>query len=281
MEQNKLFQNPTQLIEKIRYEKEKSRYKLAILGIAPILLFFLMLIVSTFGMALLFIAVYGVIIFLMMKFVGKIIKTSFLMDLIEVNEDNFSNLYDSIDVAKQTIKYNVPIKAYIWKGSKFGLSIVHLLDRKILVFDASVLEDNPSKEILDFLIMFHISRLKTRSEYFSILTKIISGIERVWILNFLLYPFERATVYTADRIAMLYAGSAKDAQSALLREIIGSQLSSQVNISSVVNQGEQARGFFSWLVRSYSSTPSYAHRFQNLQEFNNNKDKMIEDLING
>ena len=144
---------------------------------------------------------------------------------------------------------------------------MHHLDRKIFLVKSSFLEDNPSNNVLEFSVMFHVARLKTKSEYFALLTKIISGIEKLWLLNILLYPFERATVYTADRIAMIYSGKSDYAHQSFSREMVGTELGPSVDVIGVAEQGIQCRGIFAWLARAYSPFPGYSHRVVELSRF--------------
>lgn len=270
-----IFNNPSELISNVRHSTEKSRYFLALVGILPIIIALIIFIVASKGVGLVLIAVYGLLIWFMIWFTGKVFKAALLMNLVEVNENNFTRIYQMIDNAKKTLDYKKDISAYVWSGSVVGLNILHHLDRKILVIESAFLEDSPSDEILDFTIMFHVARLKTKSEYFALFTKIISGIEKLFILNILLYPFERATVYTADRIAMVYSGKPDYAQQAFSREMVGTELGSTVNINAVAEQGLQCKGFFAWLARSYSSFPGYSHRFVELNKFNESESNLM------
>lgn len=269
------FSNPSDFINKVRYETEKSRYALAVLGIAPIVIALIWFVIATEGGALVIIGIYGLLLWFLLWFIGKIVKAALLMNLVEVNEGNFTKIYRMIENARTTLKYDKQISAYVWSGSQVGLTILHHLDRKIFLIESAFLEDNPSDEALNFTVMFHVARLKTKSEYFALLTKIISGIEKLWFLNILLCPFERATVYTADRIAMIYSGKSDFAQQAFAREMVGTELGDQVNIEAVAKQGLQCRGFFAWLARAYSPFPGYSHRFVALNKFSESETNLM------
>lgn len=278
MSSSSVFSNPSELIKKVRYETEKSRYLLALFTVViPALILLIIVIIASKGVAIPIIIFYGLLIWFVIWFIGRAVKAALLMNLVEVNEDNFSKVFQIINDTKEILDYKKTIVAYVWSGSQVGLTIFHHLDKKILIIESALLEDNPSEDILRFSIMFHVARLKTKSEYFSILTKIISGIENLWVLNIFLYPFERATVYTADRIAMIYSGQSDYAEKSFSREMVGTELYEDINISRVAEQGIQCRGFFAWLARSYSPTPGYSHRFIELKKFSNNaSDIMLE-----
>lgn len=262
-----VFSNPSELIDKVRHPSEKPRFIIALIAVAPILMSVVWLAIATEGIAGLVIGFYLLLILFLIWFFGRMVRALLLMNMVEINEENFSDIYRVILKTKDVIGYDKVINAYLWRGSKVGLSILHQLDRKILVIDAPFLEGEPSEEILNFAVMFHVARLKTRSEYLSILTNIISGIQKIWLLNFILYPFERATVYTADRVAMIYVGKSEYAQQSLSREMVGNELGKLVNIDRISVQGEQCKGFFAWLARAYSSFPGYSQRFVELNKF--------------
>lgn len=272
-----VFNNPSDLIKKVRYENEKSRYVLALVGITPIILFFVALIIVTKGVAIPIIIAYGLLFWFLLWFTGKVAKAALLMNLVEVSEYNFDKLHGLIINAKETLKYTKKINSYVWPGSTVGLSILHLLDRKIFLIQSAFLEDNPSDKVLDYSVMFHVARLKTKSEYFTLLTKMISGLEKLFLLNILLYPFERATVYTADRVAMIYSGKPDYAQQAFSREMVGTELAENMNLDRIAKQGTQCQGFFAWVARAYLPFPGYSHRFLELNKFSNSEhDVMIE-----
>jgi len=262
-----VFVNPSSLISKVRHESEKSRFALALCGITPIIIGLIWLTIQTEGSALLFLGIYGALFWFLLWFIGKVVKAALLMNLVEVNVKNFGIIYRLIDNAKTTLEYDNQISAYVWSGSQVGLTVLHHLDRKIFVINSELLKDNPEDEVLNFSIMFHVARLKTKSEYFSLLTKIISGIEKLWFLNILLCPFERATVYTADRIAMIYSGKSDYAQQVFLREMVGTELGANVNVEAIADQGIKCTGFFAWLARAYSPFPGYSHRLLELNKF--------------
>lgn len=270
-----VFKDPSALISKVRYETERSRYALAILGISPVVLALSLLIGVTDGAALLVILAATLLLWLSLWFTGKVVKELLLMNLVEVNENNFSEIHEIIEHAKYTLQYRKKIRAYIWPGSQVGLHTLHYLDRKIFIIESALLEDEPSEEEISFTIMFHVARIKTKSEYFSLVTKVISEIEKIWVLNMLLCPFERATVYTADRIAMIYAGEPDYAKNALAREMVGTKLKGFVNVEAVAEQGLRCKFFFAWIARSFSPFPGYPQRFIALNDFSKSRSRIM------
>jgi len=262
-----IFNNFEELLDQVRHETEKSRFVLAAATILGLVGFFLYLSVISEGLMTLIALTYGVLVLAIIWLLGRLVRSALLLDAVRISKNNFSTAYKLIQEAQSAVHYKKKIDAYVWSGSQLSILVLHHLDRKILLLSPKVVEGNPTDDILRFSIMFHIARLKTRSEYFSLLTSIISGVERIWIVNFLLYPFERATVFTADRVAMIYSGKSDIAQKALAKEMLGSEVSKQVNVAEVSLQGKEAKGFFAWLAKSYSSTPGYAHRFVELDRF--------------
>lgn len=264
-----VFKAPSDLIKNVRHKNEKPRRALALLGITPIIIALISLIAATNGAAIIYICEYMLFIWFLLWFFGKTVKAALLMNLVEVNEKNFEKLHGIIVNAKEILKYNKPIDAFVWSGSQVGLTVLHHLDREIFLIESSFLKGSPPDEVLIFTVMFHVARLKTKSEYFALLTEIISGIEKLWVLNIFLYPFERATVYTADRVAMIYSGTSDYAQQAFSREMVGPELGASIDANRVAEQGVRCRGFFAWIARAYSPFPGYSHRFVELNKFAN------------
>ncbi len=277
------FYNPSELIRNVRYEKEKSRYILALVIIFIFISAYISALFIFRGTEMLIDLIVnpigsGLAALFLFWFVGKITKALLLMNLVEVNNKNFTELNLLINNAKATLEYDKPISAYILSGSNMWIDILHRFNRKIFIIESSFLEDNLSSEVLKFAIMFHIARLKTKSEYFSIFTALINGSEKLKFFNIFFYPFERATVYTADRVAMLYCGGIKYAQQALAREMIGTKLGLTVNFGRIAEQGIECRGFFAWLARAFSPMPGYSHRFVELTKFANATQDLMSDV---
>lgn len=228
------------------------------------------------GVFLAAILFYGAFILGIFAFVGGIVKAYLKMYMVQVSTDNFSKLHELIDSTKKTLKYNGNVDAYVWVGSPVGFQVLNHLDRKIFIIKSSSLDSKPDPEIIKYLVMFNVARIKTRSEYVSLITQIISGIEKLKLFNFLFYSFERATVYTADRVAAIYCGDVCYAKTALTREMVGSDLSKYMNIESVEKQHKDCNSILAWFARSYLPTPGYSNRYSELSKFAEKKDELFK-----
>lgn len=259
---NTVFENPTELIKSVRHPNSDSRATLAYMALAGVAFVLLFLLYASPAIVL----VYGIFIWFLLWLSGRTAEAALLMGSVEVNEKNFPELFSLIQKVRQLLQYEKEVPAYVLDG-KVQIGLLSILRTKRLIISSSVLADNPPKEQLIFAVTHHITRLKAKHDYFGQLTEFIDGVESAHFLNVFLYPYERATAYTADRVAAIVAGKAEHGKNYLVRTMVGNHAAKEVSFSGIQSQAERARGFFAWLARLPSPTPGTTHRIVELKNF--------------
>lgn len=259
---NAVLENPTELIKSVRHPNSDSRATLAYMALGGVAFVLLYLLYAIPGLFLFYVA----FIWFLLWLSGRTAEAALLMGFVEVNETNFPELFSLIQEVKQSLQYEKEVPAYVIDGG-VQVQLLSILRTKRLIISSSVLADHPPKEQLIFAVTHHITRLKAKHDYFGQLTEFIDGVEDAYFLNIFLYPYERATAYTADRVAAIVAGSAEHGQNYLVRTMIGNNAAQKVSFSGIQSQAERARGFFAWFARLFSPTPGITHRIVELKTF--------------
>jgi hypothetical protein len=93
--------------------------------------------------------------------------------------------------------------------------------------------------------------------------------QRLLVLNFFLLPYERAMVYTGDRVALaVINGDIGTAVSAMQKLIVGRELGYSINPAGIVEQHRRVKGsLFAFLARLSMSFPHTTARFVDLIAF--------------
>ena len=89
------------------------------------------------------------------------------------------------------------------------------------------------------------------------------------IFNILLYPYERATKLSGDRMGLaMIDGDICTAVHAMIKLVVGSEIADQVNVKSFIAQERIfGREFFCWLRRALSTFPHHTTRVTELIRF--------------
>jgi hypothetical protein len=109
-------------------------------------------------------------------------------------------------------------------------------------------------------------RARRRSGLFGAVIRLA---QRFLIFNFFILPYERAMVYTGDRVALgVINGDIGTAVSAMQKLIVGRELGYSINPAGIVEQHRRVKGsLFAFLARLPMSIPHTTARFVDLISF--------------
>src|SRR5207302_2548759 len=98
---------------------------------------------------------------------------------------------------------------------------------------------------------------------------LVRGAERLLVFNLFLLPYERAMVYTGDRLAVAAMdGDISSAASAMQKLFVGRQLGYSVNPEGLIKQQREIKGtFFAFMARLPSHFPHMTARYVDLIVF--------------
>ncbi len=144
----------------------------------------------------------------------------------------------------------------------------HIFLRRAIFLNSELLESGVSDDEVRWLIGRFIGYLRARRQA-GFLGWVIRAAQHLVIFNFFLLPYERAMVYTGDRLAVAaIEGDISSAISAMQKLFVGRQLSYSVNPEGIVEQQRRIKGsFFGFLARVMRGFPHTTSRYVDLIVF--------------
>ncbi len=252
-------------LHKLRHPSETSRFYLTMFVLVPLGFVVATLTIATFGTILLL----APIILFIIWFFLRVTVASWMNNLIQVSDNSFPIAQRAIREAKDRFGYKGKVEAYVFEEGSYNAKILPLLGTKFLLLHSELMKKENSEDELRFIIGRFIGAAAAKHYRFGWLQFFISSIERLFIFNLLLYPFERATKLSGDRMGLyMIDGDVSVAVISMVKMTIGSDLAYQVNIRAYVAQGLQYNGsFFSWFARAFSPFPHHCKRVSELIDF--------------
>lgn len=246
----------------LRHPSESSRFVLTMFVLIPMGFLVAAATIATFGTILLI----APVILFFMWFTLRLLVASWMNNMVEVTHASFPEALDAIRVAKSHFGYDRPIKAYVYQEGTYNASILPLLNTKFLLLPSELMRVENGEGELRFLVGRFVGALASRHYRFGWLEFFINSVEKLIIFNILLYPYERATKLTGDRLGLAMTGGDLDtALTAMMKLVVGTDVADRVDVMSFVEQGEQYDGsFFSWLARALSPFPHNTTRVREL-----------------
>ena len=112
-----------------------------------------------------------------------------------MSEHNFPEVKAIVDECRRGLGYDQTVEVYVRQGSARAF-LFKFFSRKFMVVQADFI-DEASRAELVWLTGRFVGMLKAKHDRLSLLTALV-GVSGVRFMNLLLYPYERAVVYSGD-----------------------------------------------------------------------------------
>lgn len=251
---------------RLLHPSEQSRYILALVTVTPLVIGGLALVFGTVGIALLAIPV----ILFFYWFVSGIARAIFLGSAVRVSELNFPEIYQALLEAKAELSYPGAVDVFIYPEGEVNAYLVPLFRRKFVLIPSGAVSgrlvafDNQVK----WLISCFIAALKSKHRRLFLLRLLINASEKLFVLNFLLYPYERAAQYTGDQVGLAVTGDLGAAVRVMTKFFVGKDIVDRVQVRGLIAQADEIHtSFFALLARLLSPFPHLTDRYLNLLAF--------------
>jgi hypothetical protein len=188
-----------------------------------------------------------------------------------VTPETFPVLSAAAYEVKQQVGYTRPVEIFVIEHTEEPARLTSFFGTHILLMEGDLVADlvKPgNRPQLDFILATFFGKLKVKTLAWAPLLIAIDALQLPRILNFLIAPWERATVYTGDQVAAVCCGSLDESIIALNRLLVGKDLAHSVGMGGLMNQATTVRR--RWLPRLqqlYSSYPHLTNRYLNLLSF--------------
>lgn len=249
-------------LESIRHPIESSRFIITLVVLAIAALIFLFMTIASIGLILFYVGLiaFGVWV------AKRIARATFMNNMVRVSEGNFPAIAAIIDEAKDVFGYEKEIEAYVYEKGEYNMLLMPLTGKKIILINSELLvSDNLDME-MRFLIGRFVGALASRHFRLMWVEIFLDAVENLYVLNPLLYSYERAVIYSGDRLGLHFAqGNLPTSAAVLLKTMVGRDAAERVSASHFLEQGVQTKTSFSaWLAQVFSRFPHTTYRMANL-----------------
>src|SRR5215468_11956146 len=188
-----------------------------------------------------------------------------------VTPETFPMLSMAAGEVKQQVGYTHPVEIFVVAEADDPVRLTSFFGTRVLLMKGDLVAELVKPENrpqLDFILATFFGKLKVRALAWAPLLIAIDALGLPRVLNFLIAPWERATVYTGDQVAAACCGSLDESIIALNRLLVGKDLARSVGMTGLMSQAASVRR--RWLPRLqqlYSSYPHLTNRYLNLLSF--------------
>lgn len=246
------------------HPSERSRYWLAIAVVVPIILVYVTL---TRGVGLLIVP----IILLNSWIVVRLFRAHLLGSCVRVSPDNFPEIAEMLKDICAKLEYPKKIETYVYQEGEVNAFLVRRFRTRIILLPHGLVEgmlDLENRPQLLWILSRSVGHLKAKHLRLNWLNILIESLEKLMILNIFLYPWERATQYSGDRIGLAVCTDLHAALRAMNRLMVGNELSGRATLLGALQQRQRLSGsVFAWLAECLSTHPHLTKRIASLIEW--------------
>jgi len=199
---------------------------------------------------------------------SRVFFARLLANSILVSQVNYPRVNALAEEIKTKMRYEKPIYIFVYEQGSFNAYMAYLFFRRAIFLTSELLETGVSDDEVRWLVGRFIGYLRARRQA-GVLGWLIRAAQKLLIFNVFLLPFDRAMVYTGDRIAVaVINGDISSAVSAMQKLLVGRQLGYSVNPEGIIEQQRKVKGsFFAFLARLMSAFPHMTSRYVDLIVF--------------
>lgn len=246
------------------HPKETSRFVLALFFAIPVTIAFLVLAVVSYGVLLLIVA--GILLFVWVIF--EMFYARFIANAIHVSNTNYPRIKQLTEEINEDIGVKKKVDIFVYQQGDFNAYFKRMFVRRAIFLNSELLESGVSDDEIRWIVGRFLGMVRSQ-ELTHVFGWIIAAVKRLLVFNLFLLPYDRATAYTGDRVALkTINGDISVAVSAMNKLLVGRGVGYSVNPAGIVEQNRDVRGsFFAFLVRLPSSIPHTITRYVDLIGF--------------
>jgi hypothetical protein len=200
---------------------------------------------------------------------GRVLFAHFMGNSILVSELNYPRIRRIGENVQTAIGYEKIVNIFVYEQGDFNAYLMKFFFFRRAVFvNSELLEEGVTDDELRWLIGRFIGYLRARRQA-GFWGWTIRAAQHLLVFNLFLLPYERALVYTGDRIALaVISGDISSAISAMQKLFVGRELGYSVNPNGMVDQHRQVKGsIFAFFARLLMPFPQLTARYVDLIGF--------------
>jgi hypothetical protein len=198
----------------------------------------------------------------------QIYRARVLGNSIHVTRESVPELQEALDEVRAQLDYHRRVDICVVQKAPHPVMLTSYLGTKVIVFEGALIADLlPERERaqLVFLLSRYIGALKAKHERLTIVFVFLELVTSLKFLFAFLLPYNRATAYTGDQIAMRCCGDLETALDATERLLVGRELQPDIHADGVVTQaGYVRRRLLPRCAQLFQAEPHLTNRYINL-----------------
>jgi hypothetical protein len=198
---------------------------------------------------------------------ARVLFARLLGNAILVSEVNYPRVYQIAEELKVRMGYPKAVFIFVYEQGSFNAYMRHIFLRRAIFLNSEILETGVSDDEVRWLVGRFIGYMRARRQA-GALGWLIRAAQHLIIFNLFILPYERAMVYTGDRLAVAAIdGDISSAVSAMQKLLVGRQLGYSVNPEGIAQQRQLYGSIFALLARLMSGFPHMTTRYVDLIAF--------------
>jgi hypothetical protein len=185
-----------------------------------------------------------------------------------VSASNYPRIHRLVDEVCEELDYHKTIHVFVYQQGEFNAFMRRFFWRRAIFLNSEIVAQGVTDDEIRWIAGRFIGywRARRRSGLFGAIIRLA---QRLLVFNFFILPYERAMVYTGDRVALAtIRGDIGTAVSAMQKLLVGRELGYSINPAGIVEQHRRVKGsLFAFLARLPSSFPHQTARFVDLIAF--------------
>lgn len=201
----------------------------------------------------------------------QITRAHLLGNAVRVTHESLPELDDVIEDVRSRLGYHRRVDVYVTDRVPGLMTLTSLFGTRIIMIEgdlvAALIEHGKRTE-LTFLIARFFGALQSQRDRVVPLRLLVTLARSIGVVNPLIYPYDRAVVYSGDQIGLAVAGDLDAALNALDRLLVGGTLGPSVRDAGVFDQASQIRSRrLPRIAQLFHRQPHLANRYVNLLAF--------------
>ncbi|MEO1552997.1 MAG: M48 family metallopeptidase [Pseudomonadota bacterium] len=198
----------------------------------------------------------------------RVAFTNVMGNSVLVSELNYPRIFALSEEVKAQLNYDKPIHIFVYQQGEFNAFMRKFFFRRAVFLNSEMVEKGVTDDELRWVIGRFVGYWRARRRS-GLMGGIIRLAQRFIIFNFFILPYERAMVYTGDRLALgVINGDIGTAVSAMQKLFVGRALGYSVNPAGIIQQHRRVKGsIFAFFARLYTMFPHQTARYVDLIAF--------------
>jgi hypothetical protein len=258
-------------VARLRHHTEPSRFALAVLASGlglSVVLFALLAAAGPLGLVALLALLVPVG---TLWFAVQLARVRLLGKSIRVGPETFPELQSAIDEVRARLAYDGRVDVFVLAKLEQQFLLTSYFGARVLLIDGPTIADltqPQSRPQLIYLLASQLGGLKAKHARWEPALVALNAMSLLRVLNPLITPWYRATVYTGDQIAYACTRDLAVSLQAVHRILVGREIEPQLRAAGVVTQANLVRhSLIMRLAQLFQWAPHATNRYLNMLAF--------------